>query len=254
MELSIRFHFSSNSIATNREHFARRCIVNRNAYVATLVSIQVGRPREHVIAAADDGREKSWTTAFQKVSVNGPIPVRHTNLAGDAQADLVNHGGVDKAVCVYSLDHYDYWRDQFAALGIDREGVVPGAFGENFSVKGLVETQVCIGDVWRIGDAVFQVSQPRQPCWKLARRWNIKTLAAQVIETGKTGWYLRVLEEGTVSAGMEITLVERPCPEWTIERANWVMHKAKGDREAARPLARVELLSENWRGELKRRL
>jgi MOSC domain-containing protein YiiM len=189
----------------------------------------------------------------------------------------VNHGGPDKAVCVYSLDHYAYWREAFAAVGIEPNALTPGAFGENFSVAGLTEESVCVGDVWRVGDAgetgarrqedgrdeapcefrrgaVFQISQPRQPCWKLARRWGIKTLAAQVIETGKTGWYFRVIEEGVVEAGMAMTLVERPCPEWTIERANSVMHREKGDRQAARRLADVEWLSESWRGELRRRV
>lgn len=220
-----------------------------------LSSIQVGSPRAYGgDANASEAGERPWTTGFYKTSVVGPVVARRTNLDGDAQADLVNHGGIDKAVCVYSLDHYDYWRGVFAGSKIERDAVMPGAFGENFSVEGLTETDVCIGDVWRIGGATFQVSQPRQPCWKLARRWGIKTLAAQVIETGKTGWYLRVLEEGTVAAGMEIVLVERPCPEWTVARANWVMHEAKGDRESARDLAAVEWLSESWRAELQKRV
>jgi MOSC domain-containing protein YiiM len=219
--------------------------------IGRLVSIQVGTPREHV--AIGGTAERAWTTAFWKSPVAGPVAVRRTNLDGDGQADLVNHGGPDKAVCVYTLDHYTYWRDVFAEAGIALDAIEPGAFGENFSVEGLDESTVCIGDVWRIGDAMFQVSQPRQPCWKLARRWGIKTLAAQVIENGKTGWYLRVLEEGTIAAGMEILRVERPCPEWTVERANWVMHKAKSNRDAARELSLVASLSESWREELQKR-
>lgn len=249
-----------------------------------LVSIQVGTPRQHGDPAATGPNERvrserPWTTGFYKTAVGGPVVVRRTNLSGDAQADLVNHGGPDKAVCVYSLDHYAPWLEVFAAAGINRDAILPGAFGENFSVQGLAESNVCVGDIWRIHDAgqadlevsensrnhdletadnssrgaMFQVSQPRQPCWKLARRWGIKTLPAQVIEQGKTGWYFRVVEEGIVEAGMTLMLVERPCPEWTVERANWVMHKEKRNRGAARELAAVESLSESWRGELLRR-
>ncbi len=225
-----------------------------NVTQGRLASIQVGGPREHGGAEiASAAGERPWSTGFYKTPVGGSVVARRTNLDGDAQADLMNHGGVDKAVCVYSLDHYAYWRGVLAAHGIERDAVTPGAFGENFSIEGLVEADVCIGDVWRIGDAAFQISQPRQPCWKLARRWGIKTLAAQVIETGKTGWYLRVLEEGPVAAGMAISLAERPCPEWTVARANWVMHEAKGDREAARALAAVVWLSQSWRVEMRRR-
>jgi MOSC domain-containing protein YiiM len=220
--------------------------------VGRLVSIQVGVPREHIAESA--ANDRTWTSGFWKSPVDGPVVVSRENLAGDAQADRVNHGGPDKAVCVFSLDHYPYWREHFAADGVLVDALLPGAFGENFSVERLIESDVCIGDVWRIGDATFQVSQPRQPCWKLARRWGIKPLAAQVIDSGKTGWYLRVLEEGTVTAGMGISIVERPSPEWTVERANWVMHKAKGDREAAQELAAVDWLSESWRDTFRSRL
>ena len=125
------------------------------------------------------------------------MQVTPTGIEGDGQADLVNHGGVDKAICVYPLAHYPHWQEM-----IGRE-LSPAAFGENFTVDGLTEADVCIGDTWRVGeDVLVQVSQPRQPCWKLARRWQRKTLALEVQESGKTGWYFRVLEEGTVQAGM----------------------------------------------------
>jgi MOSC domain-containing protein YiiM len=224
---------------------------------ARLASIQVGTPREHGGASAAGGKDRTWTTAFYKSAVVGPVVVRRTYLDGDALADLVHLGGPDKAVCVYAVDHYAYWQVVFGAADVDglhlSGKIPPGGFGENFSVAGLTEADVCVGDTWQIGDAVFQVSQPRQPCWKLARRWGIKTLAAQVIETGKTGWYFRVLEEGTVAAGMTMTFVERPCPEWTVERANQVMHHDKHNHEAARALANVPQLSESWQAELRKR-
>lgn len=241
-----------------------------------LISIQVGTPREHGDASSHDSARRAWKTGFFKSPVAGPVVVGRVNLAGDGQADLENHGGPDKAVCAYSADHYPYWRERLAAAGVAADAVTPGAFGENFTAAGLGEADVCVGDIWRVREgrgargaggesadngmngqrsgATFQISQPRQPCWKLARRWGVKTLAADVIATGKTGWYFRVVEEGVVAAGMEMTLIERPFPEWTVERANWVMHHDKRDREAAAQLAAVAALSESWRDDLSRRL
>ena len=191
-----------------------------------LNSLQVGRPQQlpaiegHVLAS------QPWTTAFYKQTVSSTISVHKLGLEGDGQADLVNHGGPDKAICVYSFDHYPYWQKV-----LSDEQLAPGAFGENFTVADIAESDVCIGDTWRVGDEVIvQVSQPRQPCWKLARRWQRKiTRAYEVQENGKTGWYFRVLKLGTVEAGMPLTLVERPHPDWTIARANKVMHHDKHD-------------------------
>jgi MOSC domain-containing protein YiiM len=209
----------------------------------TLVSLQVGAVRQ----MHDDGTsEKPWTTGFHKQPVTGPVHLGTTNLAGDAQADLVHHGGPDKAVCVYSVDHFPFWR---AELG--REDVGPNGFGENFSVAALTEEAVCIGDVWAVGSARVQVSQPRRPCWKLARRWHVTDLPARVIRTGRTGWYFRVLTEGTVCAGDALTLEERPCPMWTVAHANAVYH----DRHApaAAELAELPWLSDTWREALRSR-
>lgn len=214
----------------------------------TIVSIQVGLPRQCGDGDAADPMERRWTTGFYKEPVVGPVRVGRVNLDGDGQADLVNHGGPDKAVCVYPADHYPYWRE---ALNLPT--LPPGAFGENLTVEGLTEAGVCIGDIWRIGVVTVQVSQPRQPCWKLARRWRIKTLALQVQQTGRTGWYFRVLEEGTVSAASPLCLVQRHHPEWTVERANKVMHHDKDDVRAAAELAGLSLLSASWRGTLARR-
>lgn len=208
-----------------------------------LESIQVGMPQ--TLNTEDDLRP--WTTGFIKTRVAGPVWLGPTNLAGDRQADLVHHGGPDKAVCVYSTAHYPYWREN---LGRPLEF---GSFGENFSIHGLGEADVCIGDVWAIGDAVVQVSQPRQPCWKLARRWGVKDLALRVQQTGRTGWYFRVLREGAVAAGNRLTLVGRPEPAWTVARANELMHHQKTDYTRAAELAAVPTLSSSWRTTLQTR-
>ncbi len=217
--------------------------------MAVLASIQVGRPRDLGTEGAADPMERPWTSGFLKDPVSGPVALGPTNLEGDGQADLANHGGPDKAVCCYPAAHYPGWR---AELG--RPEIAFGAFGENFTIDGLAEPDVCIGDVFRVGGAVVQVSQPRQPCWKLARRWKIKTLTLAVQESGRTGWYVRVLSPGLVTAGDAVERVERPHPGWTIAEANRIMHRDKADLASAASLADLPALSASWKATLGKRL
>lgn len=209
---------------------------------ARLVSVHVGLPRELGAEGAPHPMDRPWSTGIFKTPVGGPVWLGRTNLAGDGQADLEHHGGPDKAVCVYPARHYPYWR-----LDLGIPDLPYAAFGENFTVSFLAEPDVCIGDIYQVGTTRVQVSQPRQPCWKLARRWRVADLAARVQETGYTGWYFRVREEGWVEAGQPLALLERPHPEWTIARANEVMHQARHDRENARRLAACPALSASWR-------
>lgn len=212
-----------------------------------VVSIQVGRPRTLGRDDAVEPMDQCWTTSFFKEPVGGTVRVGATNLAGDEQADLENHGGPDKAVCVYSAAHYPHWEQE---LGISP--LPYGAFGENLSIATLTERDLCIGDVWEIGTARFQVSQPRQPCWKMARRWRMADLPARVITQGRTGWYFRVLREGEISAAMPLQLIERPFPDWPVSRANEVFYFQKNDVAANAELAAITLLSESWRAVLRR--
>lgn len=212
-----------------------------------LLSIQVGLPRTMGSADASEPSQRSWTSGFLKEAVSGSIDVTWTNLVGDGQADLKHHGGVDKAICVYPQDHASFWKTE---LGIDMPN---GGFGENFTTEGRTEADVCIGDIYLCGTALLQISQPRQPCWKLARRWGLNDLAARVERTGRTGWYLRVLEEGMVEAGCPIQLVERPHPEWAISTANSVMHHRKSDWNQAAQLANCAALSQSWKATLSHR-
>ncbi len=214
-----------------------------------LRSIQVGLPASYGEDEAEDPMDSAWVTGFYKGPVEGPVLLGRTNLEGDGQADLENHGGPDKAVCVYSADHYPAWRAELTLPEMPF-----GAFGENFTVEGLAEADVCIGDVWKVGRATVQVSQPRQPCWKLARRWRLNDLAARVVRNGRTGWYFRVLEGGPVEAGRPLERLERPFPAWTVERANRVMHHDKKDVASMGELAGLPPLSGSWRETLENRL
>jgi len=219
-------------------------------FTGVVTSIFVGTPRELGTPGAEDPMDKPWYSGFLKAPVAGPVFLGKINLDGDGQGDRVHHGGVNKAVCCYPASHYEeYWRDHLNIPELTR-----GSFGENFAIDGAAEEDVCIGDVWRVGEAVVQVSQPRGPCWKLARRWRVKDLALQVQQTGRAGWYLRVLTEGLVAPGSPITLIERPNPEWTIARANQIMNHDKHDTAAAAALAAVPELSSNWRTTLTNRV
>jgi MOSC domain-containing protein YiiM len=210
---------------------------------ALILAIQTGLPR-----TIDEPGRESWTTGMFKHTVSGPVWLGHGQITGDGQADLVHHGGPDKAVNVYPIEHLRHWEQ---ALGIGP--LATGAFGENFTTEGMLERDVCIGDVYRIGSARVQVSQPRQPCWKLARRWQRPDLAMLVQHSGRTGWYLRVLQEGEATAGDQFELIERPHPAWPVAEANTVMHLRKDDRDAARALAACAALSGSWREKLVRR-
>ncbi|MBZ0281898.1 MAG: MOSC domain-containing protein [Anaerolineae bacterium] len=177
-----------------------------------LISLQVGLPRK-VTDTGFTGKASTWESGIFKTPVTGAIWLGETHLAGDGQADLSVHGGPDKAVLAYSADHYPFWQTRLPDIQY-------GAFGENFTIAGLTEDTVCINDVYAIGEARVQVSQPRQPCWKLARKLQSRDLPAHVIETGFSGWYFRVLMEGHVEAGQPIELVERSLSDWTITRVN----------------------------------
>ncbi len=217
--------------------------------MAVIRSIQIGRVAEYIDNDPAEGEDRRWTTAFWKTPIAGPVAVGPLGVAGDEQADRENHGGPDKAVLAYSADHYASWR-----ADLHLPDMPHGGFGENLTIAGLSEGSVSIGDTWRAGSVLFQVTQPRQPCWKMSRRWAIDDLARQVIANGKSGWYLRVLEAGELAAGMPIELVARPHPAWTVARASDLMHHRKSDLAQAAELATIPELSAAWRAALLARI
>jgi MOSC domain-containing protein YiiM len=212
----------------------------------TIASLNVGYPESRGLPGAEDPFDQPWTSGIFKAPSSRPLVLTSTGFIGDGQADLLVHGGPDKAVCAYPADHYPAWSRETA-----RHPIAFGAFGENLSIAGLDEQGVCIGDVWAIDDVVVEVSQPRQPCWKLARRWRIATFTDQVVKSGRTGWYFRVREAGVVAPGASLSLVTRPHPAWTVAAANAVMHQRIGNTAA---LAALDALAEIWRVTLRKRL
>ena len=213
-----------------------------NGLEGTIRSMQVGRIKE----CTTDGQE--WTSAIHKKPVEGPLHLGLTALIGDEQADLIHHGGPDKAVCVYCWEHYPYWTEQ---LGRSMD---TGAFGENWTVAGLLESQVCIGDIFQAGTALVQLSQPRQPCHKLTKRHQVSDMALQVQSTGYTGYYFRVLQEGVVSGGDRLVLVERLHPNLSVSFANKVMYNKQDNLDHLLRLLEAKELSASWRETLQKRV
>ncbi|GIM46026.1 MOSC domain-containing protein [Collibacillus ludicampi] len=170
------------------------------------------------------------------------------NLDGDGQADLVYHGGKDKAVCVYSYDHYPYWER------VLKRKLAYAAFGENLTVKGIKEEEICIGDIFQFGEAIVQVSQPRQPCHKLAKKHNMKDLPLLVQKTGFTGFYFRVLREGWVAQDRGLRLLHRHPLGITVAFANQIMHHDKKNLKGIEQILAVKELSESWRNTFLKRL
>ncbi len=200
-----------------------------------VVDVNVGRPQTHEI----DGR--SWRTAYFKEPVDGAVELRTDGLEGDGQANTKYHGGPDKALCVYPHDHYAYWTVQ---LGRQLD---VAAFGENVSLEGLLEEHACIGDVFEWGEAVVQISEPREPCANISRRWGVPKFTQWVRESGFTGWYMRVLEPGSVSPAASWVLRERPHPEYSVARLNRLVDEPGRDLDAVARLAQLDVLGESWR-------
>ncbi len=205
-----------------------------------LTAVHAGRPTWRVTPEG-----KRWRSSFVKQSVEGPVRLDWGNLDGDQQADLRVHGGPDMAVLCYAAEHYPLWLEE-----LDLAGLGSGGFGENFTIAGQEERTVCLGDAYEVGEAIVQVSQPRGPCFKISRRWNRPELLGRVVETGRHGWYLRVLQPGLVEAGQGLKLVDRPYPEWTVRRAADTLLRRKSEPAAASALLECEALGASARRDL----
>lgn len=186
-----------------------------------------------------DGKPPS---AIRKKLVTGPMVVTENGLSDDAQADLSVHGGPEKALHYYAADHYPLWKSE-----LGRSDLKPGSFGENLSATGLVETEVCIGDVFEIGSCTVQISQGRQPCWKLNAHTAEGRMAYLFQKTSRTGWYFRVLSTGCIETGDQIKRIDRPCPGWSVSTVTNARLSRKISLEDASILAELPELAQGWR-------
>ena len=212
-----------------------------------LESVNVGQPRTESRESALD--EKPMTSAIWKEPVNGPVWLDPNGLHGDRVADTTHHGGPWRAVLMYSANHYPRWRQEW-----NRRELSAGAFGENLTVRGIQESIVCLGDRFEVGEALIEVTSPRGPCWKLARRHGVPDLVEVIKANHRHGWYLRVLRPGWIEAGQAVTLVDRPYPQWTIERCGGVRWRKDADLDDARLLADCPALIPDWREKMRSRL
>lgn len=207
-----------------------------------LVSVNVGRPRPVPY------RDGVVSTGIYKDPVAGPVWVRRLNLEGDGQADLKVHGGEHKAVYAYPFEHYAFWSRE-----LRRNDLGYGQFGENLTVEGLLEEQVHIGDVYRIGAALLQVSQPRSPCFKLGLRMGDAGFVARFAAANRTGFYLCVLEEGRVQVGDAIVLADRALDSLSVRDAFRLRHGSGGTHVEYARAAVAPGLSPSWRAAFERR-
>lgn len=183
-------------------------------------------------------------------SPRSEVAVTELGVVGDEQGDPRVHGGPDKAIHHYPFDHYAEWARELGPLALLQ---APGAFGENFSTLGWTEETVCLGDCFRVGSVTLQVSQGRMPCWKLNDRFAVKDMSLRVQQSGRTGWYYRVLEAGTLVTGDRLELVERRYPAWSVARVASVLFTTEFDTEQVQQCLGLPLTA-SWRRTLERRL
>lgn len=191
------------------------------------------------------------SSGIAKQQTLGPWTVTPTGIAGDHQGDTRHHGGPDKAIHHYPRDHYAVWRAENAAIAAFHN---PPAFGENISTVGVIEDDVCVGDVFRLGEAILQISQGRQPCWRISAFSGWPALAHRVQMTGRTGWYYRVLQAGQVPIGSMLHLDHRPQPDWNVARLMRSMFARDVERDELRQISDLPELSANWRRTIMKRL
>src|SRR3954468_6025591 len=203
--------------------------------VGTLVSVNVGMPKDV------SWRGKTVFTGVFKEPVSGPRRVRRLNVDGDGQGDLGGHGGEQRAVFVYQLDSYRHWERE-----LGRDDFVFGQFGENFTVDGLVDDEVCIGDRYRIGSAVFEVTQPRVTCYRVGLRMNDPQIPALLVSHGRPGFYFRVLEEGEVTAGDAILKLASGPEQMTVAEVDALLYLPGHPRQQLLRALRIPALSPGW--------
>jgi len=204
--------------------------------MARLLSVNVGLPRDI------EWKGRTVRTAIWKEPVRGRCQARRLNLDGDGQGDLAGHGGEHRAVFVYQIESYSYWRDQ-----LKRTDFVHGQFGENFTIEGLADDAVCIGDRYQIGTALFEVTQPRVTCYRVGIRMSEPRMAALLTSSGRPGFYFRVLREGEVGAGDEVVRVGQADVRMTVAEINALLYSPNHARDQLEHALRIEALSLGWR-------
>ncbi|MCP1224215.1 MOSC domain-containing protein [Sebaldella sp. S0638] len=194
------------------------------------------------------GKEKTYDfdgfiikSGLEKSPVFDNVFIHKLGVTGDEQAEKVVHGGVDKAVCLYPFEHYEYWENT-----LNRK-MPENSFGENLTVQGMTEKDVCIGDIFQIGEVVLQITQPRQPCYKLTYIHNVPKMSFLSQDSGFTGYYARVLKEGNLNVNDKITLIEKSPHNISVEFTNQILHNDNKNTEAIKKILEVKEIAANLR-------
>ncbi len=213
-----------------------------DALAARVDALLAGKARPYTRPGSASGIDKR--------PLEGEVRFGELGIVGDEQGDPRVHGGIDKAVHHYAFEHYARWCEDLGEVPLLR---APGAFGENISTRGMDEGTVCLGDRYALGSAVLEVSQGRQPCWKLNDRFGVADMARRVQDTGRSGWYYRVLQPGTARAGDLLQLIERPFPNWPLQRLGALLYERVLDPAQLQPVLALPLVP-SWRRLVERRL
>lgn len=207
-----------------------------------IISINIAIPARVSL----DGGPKKVRSGYFKTPVSQPVLLDYLGFEGDGVGDTRIHGGEDKAVCAYSADHFPYWTDKL------QRKILPGSFGENLSLLGMLETEINIGDIFEMGAAQVQVSQPRQPCHKLNKVFKDQSMACSIKTTGFSGYYFRVLKSGLVEPDALVKRIHKGT--FSIEKTNALLRKGGSNIEQMQELISLSALSEDWRGMIEKRL
>lgn len=199
-----------------------------------IINLAVGKPKEY------NWNDKKELSGIGKSTVQA-FEVERTGIIGDEVANHKFHGGPDRVVCLYPFEHYAYWEEEF-----QKKLILP-AFGENLTATGMTEEQVCIGDIYKIGDTILQITQGRVPCVTISNYNEEKQFLKKVIETNLTGYFFRVLEEGTIIFDSEITLLEKHSKEISVSFATQILFHQKQDKVSIEKILTVDALSEEWK-------
>ncbi len=208
-----------------------------------LLSVNVSLPKEVPY------EDKTTTTGIFKEPVNGRVMLRSLNLDGDGQADLKGHGGIYKAAYAYSMENYEYWRRE-----LGRTDFTFGQFGENFTVEGMLDDAIHVGDVFRVGSALVEVTQPRVPCFKLGIKMGLAQFPKMFLATCRVGFYLRVLEEGEVGAGDVFERTKIDPERMPVREVCHLLYFDRKNLEGTEKALRIQALSPGWRGSFEERL
>ncbi len=214
--------------------------------ISSVVSLQVGKIK---IIQDESMKNGHWATGSYKEPVSNIRDVKFDGIEGDEVSDLVHHGGEHKAVFANSFLNYPKWQEY---LGVDK--LTFGALAENLTLDKIAEEDVCIGDIHKIGTTTLEVSQPREPCWKISKKHKNKTFTKEIYDTGRTGWYYRVLEEGQIKKGDSIEFLKRISNSISILKANDILRNPASDIQTANYLLELDVLGEPFRKSLRRKI